>query len=176
MLTPAPQTTQIIIAGAKKINKSININECFFIKTQFFFSCLLYVKLFILMGGTWLMEFISWAVGGPHEYWILTDLINCSRGVLIFLICVVCNAKIRHSLLSRVTGKNYHAGGIDQSSSINSFAATIEFINIKNKSWILKHIDWICEVIFVWNSERCVNDACALYMKNFIANRIIINA
>lgn len=80
------------------------------------------------------MEFISWVVGGPHEYWILTDLINCSRGVLIFIVCVVCNARVRGTLLSRIMGKNYQTGGINQASSIGNFTAAIEFIDLKNTS------------------------------------------
>jgi hypothetical protein len=80
------------------------------------------------------MEFISWVVGGPQEYWIFTDLINCSRGFLIFIVCVACNARVRGSLLNRVMRKNYQAGGIDQEPPIGSFATAIEFINLKNET------------------------------------------
>jgi hypothetical protein len=68
-----------------------------------FFRLVLYVKLFLLMGGTWLLELLSWGVGGPAWIWIFTDLINCSRGVLIFYFCVWSNKKVRNSLLSRVS-------------------------------------------------------------------------
>jgi hypothetical protein len=60
------------------------------------------VKLFLLMGGTWLLEILSWSIGGPLWIWIFTDLINCSRGVLIFYFCVWSNKKVRISLLSRL--------------------------------------------------------------------------
>lgn len=79
------------------------------------------------------MEFISWVVGGPQEYWIFTDLINCSRGLLIFIVCVACNARVRGSLLYRVMRKNYQTGGINQAPPIGNFTAAIEFINLKNE-------------------------------------------
>ncbi|CAB3386563.1 Hypothetical predicted protein [Cloeon dipterum] len=66
----------------------------------------LYVKLFILMGGTWVMELISWAVNSkPKWFWIPFDVINCSRGIIIFIFCVVTNQKVRNSLLRRFLPK-----------------------------------------------------------------------
>ncbi|KAL0267232.1 UNVERIFIED_CONTAM: hypothetical protein PYX00_009566 [Menopon gallinae] len=46
---------------------------------------ILYLKLFILMGVSWIMELISWAVGGPVYYWFLPDIINLLRSVFIFV-------------------------------------------------------------------------------------------
>ncbi|XP_021933614.1 G-protein coupled receptor Mth2-like [Zootermopsis nevadensis] len=46
----------------------------------------LYVKLFCLMGLTWITEIISWAVGGADYYWYITDIVNMLRAVLIFVI------------------------------------------------------------------------------------------
>jgi hypothetical protein len=77
------------------------------------------------------MEFISWVVGGPQEYWILTDLINCSRGLLIFIVCVVCNARVRGKLIHRIMRNNYESDGINQVPSVGHFAAAIEFIDLK---------------------------------------------
>ncbi|XP_065334594.1 G-protein coupled receptor Mth2-like [Cloeon dipterum] len=59
-------------------------------------------KLFILMGGTWVMELISWAMGGkPMWFWMPFDIINSSRGAIIFILCVVLNRKVRTPLLAR---------------------------------------------------------------------------
>ncbi|CAB3381918.1 Hypothetical predicted protein [Cloeon dipterum] len=70
------------------------------------FRLVLYVKLFILMSGTWVMELISWAVNSkPKWFWIPFDVINCSRGIIIFIFCVVTNQKVRNSLLRRFLPK-----------------------------------------------------------------------
>jgi hypothetical protein len=63
------------------------------------------VKLFLLMGGTWLLEVLSWIVGGPNWVWYFPDLINCSRGVFVFYFCVWSNKKVRDSLLVQVRSK-----------------------------------------------------------------------
>ncbi|XP_059486773.1 G-protein coupled receptor Mth-like [Neocloeon triangulifer] len=59
---------------------------------------ILYVKLFMLTGFTWIFESISWAVGGREEYWYLTDSINNLRGVFIFWFCVLSDKTMRYSL------------------------------------------------------------------------------
>lgn len=46
----------------------------------------LYVKLFCLMGLTWITEIISWAVGGADYYWYVPDFVNMLRAVFIFVI------------------------------------------------------------------------------------------
>lgn len=46
----------------------------------------LYLKLFGLMGVTWVFEIVSWVVGGPESYWYFTDFINALRGVFIFVL------------------------------------------------------------------------------------------
>ncbi|XP_065345954.1 G-protein coupled receptor Mth2-like [Cloeon dipterum] len=61
----------------------------------------LFIKLFLLMGCTWFMEIISWAVGGPPEVWYLPDAINGLRGVFIFWFCVWSNRTIRIQLRER---------------------------------------------------------------------------
>ncbi|KAK7027385.1 hypothetical protein SK128_013599 [Halocaridina rubra] len=45
----------------------------------------LYVKLFIVMGVTWLAEVISWQIG-TCEAWMVFDFVNALQGFLIFLI------------------------------------------------------------------------------------------
>ncbi|XP_065353648.1 G-protein coupled receptor Mth2-like [Cloeon dipterum] len=58
----------------------------------------LFFKLFLLMGCTWILEFVSLAVGGPSEIWYFTDAVNCLRGVLIFWLCVWSNKNTRDQL------------------------------------------------------------------------------
>ncbi|GLH02122.1 G-protein coupled receptor Mth2 [Gryllus bimaculatus] len=36
----------------------------------------LYFKLFLVMGVNWIMEIVSFAAGGPDEYWYITDIAN----------------------------------------------------------------------------------------------------
>lgn len=50
-------------------------------------------KLLVVMGVSWGADVISWAAGGPHALWYLTDLLNALQGVLVF--CVVgCRAPV----------------------------------------------------------------------------------
>ncbi|XP_059486865.1 G-protein coupled receptor Mth2-like [Neocloeon triangulifer] len=87
----------------------------------------LYVKLFLLMGGTWLMEVISWAAHSkPKWLWVPFDIINCSRGVLIFIFCVVTNVKVRNSLLRRYLPKyaSHDISGTEQRSFHSKASAT----------------------------------------------------
>jgi hypothetical protein len=51
------------------------------------------------MGGCWITEPISWLIGGPPWIWYFTDIINLSRGVIIFYFCVLSNKKVRKSVL-----------------------------------------------------------------------------
>ncbi|VVC28344.1 Methuselah ectodomain, domain 2,Methuselah, N-terminal domain,GPCR, family 2-like,GPCR, family 2 [Cinara cedri] len=46
----------------------------------------LYLKLFCLMGVTFVFEVISWAVTAPPYYWYVTDAVNSLRGVFVFFI------------------------------------------------------------------------------------------
>lgn len=47
----------------------------------------LYLKLFCLMGVTFVFEVISWwAVDAPAYYWYVTDAVNSLRGVFVFFI------------------------------------------------------------------------------------------
>jgi len=45
---------------------------------------ILAVKLFCLMGGTWLMEFVSWLAEQDHVVWLIFDLVNILRGAMYF--------------------------------------------------------------------------------------------
>lgn len=60
---------------------------------------MLYTKLFGLMGVTYILEILSWAIHGPTYYWYLTDAINSLRGVFIFLI-FCCKKKVLCAFLN----------------------------------------------------------------------------
>lgn len=45
------------------------------------------------MGITWVVDILSWAIGGPIWAWIITDLINVLQGVLIFIV-VGCQPQV----------------------------------------------------------------------------------
>ncbi|KAF2357826.1 GPCR family 2 secretin-like [Trinorchestia longiramus] len=51
-------------------------------------SAILCLKLFVVMGVTWVTEIISFTDGNPCYVWLVTDVINCLRGLFIFLIFV----------------------------------------------------------------------------------------
>lgn len=54
----------------------------------------LYLKLFCLMGLTWVFEILSWAIHGSVDtLWYITDAINALRGVFIFII-FCCKKKV----------------------------------------------------------------------------------
>jgi hypothetical protein len=85
------------------------------------------------MGGTWLLELLSWGIGGPAWIWIFTDLINCSRGVLIFYFCVWSNKKVRNSLLSRLCSKYAHKYVVDdKSKSFQSKTSAVSDMSVSH--------------------------------------------
>ncbi|KAM8721153.1 hypothetical protein ACLKA7_007082 [Drosophila subpalustris] len=51
------------------------------------------LKLVVVMGVTWIWDIISWLVGGPHDAWLVTDLINALQGVFIFIV-VGCQPQV----------------------------------------------------------------------------------
>nr|CAD7398563.1 unnamed protein product [Timema cristinae] len=51
------------------------------------------VKLVIMMGLTWVLDIVSWAVGGPSYLWYLPDLLNTLQGVFIFIV-VGCHPQV----------------------------------------------------------------------------------
>lgn len=64
----------------------------------------LYLKLFIVMGINWVMELVSYAVGGPKYIWYLTDIGNTLQGILIFVI-FVCKRRILRLLNQKLCPK-----------------------------------------------------------------------
>ncbi len=51
------------------------------------------LKLVIVMGITWIVDVLSWIIGGPDYVWYLTDLVNCLQGVFIFIV-VGCQPQV----------------------------------------------------------------------------------
>lgn len=63
------------------------------------------MKLVIVMGITWIIDVISWAIGGPHYIWLVTDVINALQGLFIFM--VVCiQPQVRWKLESTKKERN----------------------------------------------------------------------
>ncbi|KAL6256548.1 hypothetical protein P5V15_012658 [Pogonomyrmex californicus] len=64
----------------------------------------MYLKLFIVMGISWVMEIISWSIDAEVVWsaiiWYPTDTINALQGLIIFII-FVCRKKIMRQLLKR---------------------------------------------------------------------------
>lgn len=64
------------------------------------------MKLFTLMGGTWLMEFVSWYLEDQGVLVTIFDSINILRGPVIFYLCVIGNANVRKAIKSRLRPKS----------------------------------------------------------------------
>lgn len=64
------------------------------------FRCLMYVKLFVIMGGTWSMEFISWALNIHDEIWHIFDVINCLKGLWLMIFCVFLSNRVRPRMIA----------------------------------------------------------------------------
>ncbi|XP_061387133.1 probable G-protein coupled receptor Mth-like 1, partial [Musca vetustissima] len=51
------------------------------------------LKLVVVMGVTWIVDVLSWLIGGPNSAWIVTDIANALQGVFIFLV-VGCQPQV----------------------------------------------------------------------------------
>uniref|UniRef100_A0A182IYC9 G-protein coupled receptors family 2 profile 2 domain-containing protein n=1 Tax=Anopheles atroparvus TaxID=41427 RepID=A0A182IYC9_ANOAO len=60
----------------------------------------LYLRLFIIMGVTWTVEFITWLIGETTVLIYLVDICNCMTGILIFIL-FVWKQKVKDLLLKR---------------------------------------------------------------------------
>ncbi|CAG0901853.1 unnamed protein product [Darwinula stevensoni] len=60
----------------------------------------IYLKLFVVMGVTWLAEVLSWKIG-PSSAWYIFDIINALQGSFIFFI-FACKKRVFHQLKDRV--------------------------------------------------------------------------
>lgn len=65
------------------------------------FKCLLYVKLMLVMGVTWIFELLSSISGASQWYWIPTDAVNTLQGLIIFFLLVVTRKRVRKLLAKK---------------------------------------------------------------------------
>ncbi|XP_029174112.1 G-protein coupled receptor Mth2-like [Nylanderia fulva] len=66
------------------------------------FKCLLYIKLMLVMGITWIFELMSFAIDTKiDEFWIPTDLLNGLQGFIIFLLLVATRKRVRKLLAKK---------------------------------------------------------------------------
>lgn len=84
------------------------------------FKCLLYLKLFLVMGIPWIFEVISVIIDESTGFWLVMDILNCLQGLIIFLILVVFRKKALRGLVrNRPWGFNCPkrwAVGVDEES------------------------------------------------------------
>ncbi|XP_069675217.1 G-protein coupled receptor Mth2-like isoform X1 [Periplaneta americana] len=84
------------------------------------FKCLLYLKMFLVMGIPWIFEPISVIVNDSTGFWLVMDILNCLQGLFIFLILVVFRKKALRGLVKhRPWGFNCPkrwAAGVDEES------------------------------------------------------------
>lgn len=64
-----------------------------YINISMYFRLLLYVKLFAVMGVSWILEVISHIFPEANKIWCFTDAYNVLIGLLVFII-FVCKRKI----------------------------------------------------------------------------------
>ncbi|XP_065352123.1 G-protein coupled receptor Mth2-like [Cloeon dipterum] len=63
-------------------------------------KAMVHFKLFFLMGATWLFEPISaWCLNEPNWFFWPMDVINASKGIFIFILCVIFNPRVRNSII-----------------------------------------------------------------------------
>ncbi|KAG5347764.1 MTH2 protein, partial [Acromyrmex charruanus] len=71
------------------------------------FKCLLYIKLVLVMGITWIFELLSFAIGSRMDEFcfffvrIPTDLLNGLQGFIIFLLLVATRKRVRKLLAKK---------------------------------------------------------------------------
>ncbi|XP_076656948.1 putative G-protein coupled receptor Mth-like 1 [Halictus rubicundus] len=65
------------------------------------FKCMLYIKLILVMGLTWIFEVVSYAEGSKDSAWIITDILNALQGLIIFLLLVATRKRVRKLLARR---------------------------------------------------------------------------
>jgi hypothetical protein len=67
-----------------------------------FFRSLVYIKLFVVMGGLWIMEFVSWAIDEHHGVWAVFDILNALRGFWLVVFCVLLSKRVRVRLVQKI--------------------------------------------------------------------------
>ncbi|KAF4522174.1 hypothetical protein B566_EDAN007320 [Ephemera danica] len=156
LVTLWADASSIIPAAVKP---DIGVKYCWFDKCEFTLF-MLFLKLFGLMGIPWIMEIISWAVGGKDYYWYLTDAINLLRSVFIFIM-FCCKRKVwlmltkRHprmtarisTRLSRGTTTTSHGDDGSTATQRSSIDLPTSAISVpSNHNWIRFVPDFLSEV------------------------------
>ncbi|VVD01573.1 probable G-protein coupled receptor Mth-like 3 [Leptidea sinapis] len=75
-------------------NRKYEVNKLNNLKRKFLTS----LKLFLVMGISWIFEIASFAHGESHIIWRIMDIFNCLQGVVIFLILVVLRRRAMKGL------------------------------------------------------------------------------
>ncbi|KAG8228113.1 hypothetical protein J437_LFUL000115 [Ladona fulva] len=68
------------------------------------FKCVLYLKIFLIMGILWVFEVLSFVVNDSEGFWYITDTLNSLQGVFIFFV-VVCRTRVLNGLAKREWGR-----------------------------------------------------------------------
>ncbi|CAB3368286.1 Hypothetical predicted protein [Cloeon dipterum] len=104
------------------------------------FKWLMYLKLFIVMGITWVFEVASFAEGSKSWFWYITDVLNCLQGIFFFLI-LICRQRVLRLICTRPWGYKMFGdrfqGTPDELDSddddIDENAEVVELANPSNK-------------------------------------------
>lgn len=75
-----------------------------FLITNYRRRCILYLKLFLLGGFTWIFEVLSYMFNdhAPSAWvWMVVDSFNCLHGVLIFFVLIIWRQRIRKELAGK---------------------------------------------------------------------------
>lgn len=87
------ETAVLFKSDDSRIHSKINKNK----ETFMFF-----VRLFLIAGISWTMEVISYYLGDKSFLFHITDFINCVQGLIIFLLFVVWNSRVKTSLIQKL--------------------------------------------------------------------------
>lgn len=77
-------------------NNKYEANKLNILKHKFLLS----LKLFLVMGVSWIFEIVSFAHGEEHVLWKITDTFNCLQGFIIFVLLVVLRRRAIRGLAS----------------------------------------------------------------------------
>ncbi|XP_026735178.1 probable G-protein coupled receptor Mth-like 3 [Trichoplusia ni] len=76
--------------------RKYEVNTLNFLKHKFLLS----LKLFLVMGMSWIFEIASFAHGEAHIVWKIMDTFNCLQGVIIFLLLVILRRRAMRGIAS----------------------------------------------------------------------------
>ncbi|XP_075982999.1 putative G-protein coupled receptor Mth-like 3 [Anticarsia gemmatalis] len=94
-------SANVILFGLSSYNlwretRKYQINNLNNLKHKFLLS----LKLFLVMGISWVFEIASFAHGQVHIIWKIMDIFNCLQGVVIFLLLVILRRRAMQGLVS----------------------------------------------------------------------------